>query len=95
MKPDRLGKKQLGLLRSMCCGLAVIVPDKMTRRLCARGFMQEAAPDSFVFVTADGLRALADAADRGEVELFTMPPKARTASAVGTPEGVNQKDQSA
>lgn len=73
MNRDRLGKKQLGLLRSMCCGLAVIVPDKMTRRLCARGLMHEAQPGAFVFVTADGLRALADAADRGEVDLFTMP----------------------
>jgi len=76
MKPDRLGKKQLELLRAMCCGFAVIVPDKMTRRLCARGLMKEAAPDSFAFVTANGLRALADAADRGEITLFTMSEKA-------------------
>jgi len=90
---NRPGKKQLDLLRSMCCRLAIIVPDKMTRRLCARGLMQEARPDSFAFVTANGLRALADAADRGEVELFTMPPKATPASSPGTPEGVNQKDK--
>lgn len=47
MKPDRLGNKQLELLRGMCAHLAVIVPDKMTRRLCARGLMQEAKPGAF------------------------------------------------
>lgn len=73
MKPDRLGNKQLELLRGMCAHLAVIVPDKMTRRLCARGLMQEAKPGAFAFVTSAGLRALADAADRGEVALFTLP----------------------
>jgi hypothetical protein len=65
----RLGKNQLRLLRTLCAGMSVIVPDKLTRSLCDRGLMREAVPGAFVGVTANGLRALADAADRGEVIL--------------------------
>jgi hypothetical protein len=47
----------------------MIVPSKTSRRLCELGLMAEARPDSFAYVTANGLRAVADAADRGAIEL--------------------------
>lgn len=86
-----LGKRQLDLLANFVARRAFVVTDDMTRSLCRRGLMREARPGSFVHITPDGLRALAQAADDGLVELFTMPVKASAANAVGTPEGVNQR----
>lgn len=69
----RLGKNQLKLLRALAGCMTVIVADKTTRSLCARGLMVEQSPGAFVHVTPDGLRALADAAERGDVRLGSLP----------------------
>lgn len=72
----RLGKNQLRLLRGVGITAAVVVPDALTRRLCELGLMKSVAADgSFAHITPNGLRALADAADAGQVELFVMPAK--------------------
>jgi len=72
---SRLGKEQLRLLRATGTNMFLIVADKRTRRLCELGLMAEARPDSFVYVTANGLRAIADAADRGQIELGKLKDK--------------------
>lgn len=71
----RLGKNQLRLLRGVGINAAVVVPDPTTRRLCELGLMKSKPDGSFAHITPDGLRALADAADAGQVELFVMPTK--------------------
>lgn len=71
----RLGKHQLALLRSLAGSLTVIVADKTTRSLCARGLMVEQQEGAFVHVTPDGLRALADAAEQGFVRLGSQRPQ--------------------
>lgn len=65
----RLGKEQLRTLRACGTNMFMIVPSKTARRLCELGLMAEARPGSFAYVTANGLRAVADAADRGAIEL--------------------------
>ena len=69
----RLGKHQLRLLRVLAGGCFLIVPDRLSRGLVAKGLAKEWRPDSFVGITSDGLRALADAADRGRFDLSWKP----------------------
>ena len=72
----RLGKKQLELMRGVGATAAFVVPNPTLRRLCDLGVMKAHGPDgSFVAITPDGLRALADAVEDGRIGLFTMPPK--------------------
>jgi hypothetical protein len=70
----RLGLNQLRLLRAVGTTDAVVVPDALTRRLCELGLMASArANGSFAHITPAGLRALADAAEAGRIDLFVMP----------------------
>lgn len=70
----RLGIRQLRLLRTVGTTSALVVPDAISRRLCELGFMRASNPDgSFACITPAGLRALADAADAGRINLFVMP----------------------
>ena len=68
----KLGIRQLELLRAVGTHCAVVVIDPLARRLCDLGLMKEARPNSFAHITPDGLRALADAADAGRIELFKL-----------------------
>lgn len=54
---------------------ALVCPSPVSRSLVARGLMAAEPDGSFAHITPAGLRALADAADRGEVQLFTMPER--------------------
>lgn len=69
----RLGKHQLRLLRVLAGGCFQIVPDKVSRSLVAKGLAVEWRDDSFVGITPNGLRALADAAESGAVDLAYSP----------------------
>ena len=73
----QLGKHQLCLLASMASPFSLlIVGDKISRSLEKRGLL---APhslktnDGFFGVTPTGLRELAGALERGELEQFTDP----------------------
>lgn len=69
-----LGKNQLSMLRAVGITAAVVVPSPLTKRLCELGLMKSVDADgSFAHITPNGLRALADAADAGKVDLFVMP----------------------
>jgi hypothetical protein len=70
-----LGTRQLKLLRSVGTTKAIVVGDKLSRRLCDLGLMKAMGDDSFICVTPAGLRALADAADQGRIDLFKMPER--------------------
>lgn len=73
----RLGKHQLRLLRVLAGGCFQIVPDKVSRSLIAKGLAVAWSGDAFVGVTPAGLRALADAADSGQLDLsYTRKPAA-------------------
>lgn len=69
----RLGNRQLKTLRSLSVVGAIIVGDREIRRLRDMGLLNAAGDDSFFHITPNGLRALADAADAGRIELFKMP----------------------
>lgn len=70
----RLGPKQLALLRTVGTSSALVVASATSRRLCALGLMRAHGTDgSFAAITPAGLRALADAAEAGRIELFAMP----------------------
>ncbi|TCU20874.1 hypothetical protein EV130_112254 [Rhizobium azibense] len=70
----KLGIRQLELLRSVGTTAALVVPCAISRRLCELGLMKAERPDgSFSHVTPSGLRALADAAEEGSIDLFVMP----------------------
>lgn len=71
----RLGSKQLEMLMLCGVGRALVVGDRTSRRLCELGLMRAHGKDgdSIVAVTAEGLRALADASDAGRIALFEMP----------------------
>lgn len=70
----RLGKPQLERLRGIGTSAALVVPDAMSRRLCELGLLKAHGKDgSFSAITPSGLRALADAAEAGRIELFKMP----------------------
>ncbi len=71
----KLGTRQLELLRALGTRSALVIHDKLSRRLCELGLMKAMGDDSFICITPDGLRALADAADAGRIELFKMPVK--------------------
>jgi|GEM_PF-3462180 len=74
----KIGTRQLQMLKTVGTTSALIVPCHISRRLCAVGLMKSNEPDgSFAHVTPAGLRALADAAEAGRVELFKMPEKKR------------------
>lgn len=73
----RLGIRQLRKLRTVGTRMALVVPDKTSRRLCELGLMVAHGDDgSFAAITPAGLRALADAVDAGKIKLFEMPDKA-------------------
>jgi hypothetical protein len=65
----RLGKNQIDFLAGICLGRAYIVGDKMMRSLASNGCLQALGKegDSFYVITADGLRAVADALDSGKL----------------------------
>ncbi|MBY5657132.1 hypothetical protein [Rhizobium leguminosarum] len=69
------GIRQLQTLRAVGTTAAIVVPDSLTRRLCALGLMASEASGSFAHITPAGLRALADAVDAGRISLFVMPEK--------------------
>jgi hypothetical protein len=71
----RLGPRQLAMLRAVGTTCAVVVPDRLSRRLCELGLMTAEADGSFARITPAGLRALADAAEAGRVTLFVMPER--------------------
>lgn len=72
----RLGIRQLELLRTVGARSALVVPSRIGRRLCELGLMEaHGSEGSFAAITPAGLRALADAAEAGKIELFTMPEK--------------------
>lgn len=66
-----LGKRQIDVLTLICCpGRALVVPDKITDSLVARGLCEAMTETgSFVHITPAGLRAVADLADAGKVRL--------------------------
>lgn len=63
----RLGCEQINYLKAMGgVGRFLVVPDKVSDSLCARGLMKSHGTDrSFVGITPAGLRALADLLDAG------------------------------
>lgn len=75
----RLGKHQLCLLATMASPFNVlIVGDKVSRSLIKRGlfashFAEKAKAEGFHGITPAGLRELADAMERGELEQFLDP----------------------
>lgn len=71
----KLGIRQLELMRAVGTTRAIVVADKLSRRLCDLGLMKAMGDDSFICITPDGLRALADAVEVGRIELFKMPEK--------------------
>lgn len=71
----KLGTRQLETLRAVGTTAAIVVPDSITRRLCALGLMASEASGSFAHITPAGLRALADAVDAGRISLFVMPER--------------------
>ena len=79
----RLGKEQLRLLYAVGTHMFMVVADKRTKRLCELGLMAEARPNAFVYCTANGLRAVADAADRGRLVLGKLPEPPPTAGNEG------------
>lgn len=72
----RLGYRQLERLRGVGTTRAQMVPDAMSRRLCALGLMRAHGEDGgFAAITPVGLRFLADAVEAGRISLFEMPTK--------------------
>jgi len=66
----RIGIRQrAALIVAARPGSAFVMASPVTRSLCRRGLMAEAAPDGCVHITAAGLRALADEADAGRLVL--------------------------
>lgn len=75
----KLGKHQLCLLATMASPFSLlIVGDKISRSLVKRGLLAPhfAKSDGFHGVTPSGLRAVAEAMERGDLEQF-MDPKYR------------------
>lgn len=73
----RLGIRQLELMRACGTCRAILVGDRMTDRLCELGMMKSHSRDGngVVALTPAGLRALADAAEAGRIDIFTMPER--------------------
>jgi hypothetical protein len=71
MRP--FGRKQLEFLGRMAgYGRAVVVGDALIRSLAARGAMRPLGGNAFYVITADGLRAVADAMDAGAIPAITI-----------------------
>lgn len=67
----RLGKKQLRLLAPMGNPFfLLVVGDKLSDSLVKRGLLKPTRGDSLFQITPAGLRVLADAHERGELEQF-------------------------
>lgn len=66
----RLGIRQLEMLRTLSTRLVLVVGNSRTRRLCELGLCESLPNGSMVRITANGLRALADAADAGRLPIF-------------------------
>lgn len=73
----RLGIRQLEALALLGTNRAFVVHTRQTRRLCALGLLKEGMPGGMIHITSAGLRALANAADAGRIELFTPPKMGR------------------
>lgn len=72
--PPRLGHRQLRLLRLVGTARALVVPTTISRRLCDLGLLASNHPEgAFAHITPAGLRALADAAEAGRIDLYTPP----------------------
>lgn len=72
----RLGKHQLCLLATMASPFSLlVVKDKIAASLAEKGLIapHSKAGDSFFGITPAGLRVLADAIERGEVDQFFDP----------------------
>lgn len=75
----RLGVRQLELLRATASGAALVIPTARSRRLCDLGLMRAHSPGGgFAHCTPKGLRALADAVERGRITLFTPPSRSQS-----------------
>lgn len=75
--PARIGNNQLHLLGILARpGTVLISATPTSRSLTRRGLLTEARHDSFVHIAPAGLRALADAAEAGLVELAPAIPEA-------------------
>lgn len=74
-----LGDKQLEQLGILACPGSMLVsgPNRQTRSLVKRGLCKADADGNGVTITAAGLRALADAAEAGRVDLRPMGVRAR------------------
>ena len=70
MADHPLGARQIELLRGLANPCALVVPDNISRSLVKRGLLAAEPDGSFAHITPAGLRALADAADSGRVQLF-------------------------
>jgi len=71
----RLGKNQIEFLAGLAAPRrAAVSGDKLLRSLATRGLVKPlgANGDSFFVVTADGLRAVADALDSGAIKETTL-----------------------
>ena len=72
----RLGKRQIDLLMKLGTTRSVVLPDNTTRRLVELGLAHAEPNGSFTRITPAGLRALADLADAGKVEIpLKLPTK--------------------
>jgi hypothetical protein len=71
----RLGPKQLKLLQFIGTRGALVVGDKMSRRLCDLGLLISEPDGSFARITPDGLRSLADALEAGRISLWSPTPR--------------------
>lgn len=67
-----LGKNQLATLRALGPYRVCIVGGKKHKSLARRGLCEALGDDSFYAITPDGLRALADAIDRGQLKRWTL-----------------------
>ena len=75
---ERLGPKQLALLRALGTQYAMMVTDKLASGLVSKGMMAEAEPGFSCYVTSKGLRAVADALDAGKLDYpFPTPNPSR------------------
>ena len=65
----RVGKRELAKLLILGTRFAQVVPDRITRRLVAKGLCDADDDGAFCTVSPNGLRAIADAADAGRIDL--------------------------
>lgn len=76
----KLGPKQIKTLSIFRPGSFAVCGDKQLRRLAELGLVKAhgSCGDSFYGITSAGLRALADAADDGRLDLGISPELAKT-----------------